>query len=66
MATFKVEQNALGVAMPKLKEGSNGKRVQGGHAPVAYRQRTTTWVTANTWAREPIHAWSRETIWDFA
>ena len=65
MATYKVERNTLGLAMPKIKEGTNGKRMQGGHAPTPYRQRTTTWASANTWAREPIHAWARETVWEY-
>jgi hypothetical protein len=67
MATFKVARNSLGIDMPKLKQrGTQGKRVQGGHAPMPYRSRTTSWATANTWAKEPVHRWSRETVWEFA
>jgi len=66
MATYKVERNALGTEMPKVKQGTQGKRIQGGHAPVAFRQRSASWASANAWAKEPIHRWSRETIWDFA
>jgi hypothetical protein len=36
---------------PKLVEGWIGKRVQGGHAPVPYRQRSADWGTANKHAR---------------
>lgn len=38
-------------AMPKLVEGKQGKRVQGGHAPVAYRSRCADWGSANKKAR---------------
>ncbi len=37
--------------MPKLREGWIGKRVQGGHAPVAYRSRSADWGMANKRAR---------------
>jgi len=66
MATFKVARDSLGIELPKVKQGTQGKRVQGGHAPTPYRQRTTSWASANAWAKEPIHRWSRETIWEFA
>jgi len=66
MGTHRVEKGKLGIPMPKLKErGTQGKRVQGGHAPVAFRSRTTSWATANSRATEPVHRWARETIWDF-
>ncbi len=43
---------AMGYAtMPKLKQGWIGKRVQGGHAPVAYRSRSADWGMANKKAR---------------
>ena len=45
----------LGIAMPKLKEGQYNLRVQGGHAPVPYRTRTTSWADANRWAKAPEH-----------
>jgi hypothetical protein len=50
-----VRKAVLGIDMPKLKTGCNGKRVQGGHPPVPYRQRTTTWGLANSFARVPQH-----------
>jgi hypothetical protein len=66
MATYQVGKGKLGSEMPKVKQrGTQGKRVQGGHAPMAFRSRTTSWATANTRATEPVHRWSRETIWDF-
>lgn len=53
-----VEKAVLGIDMPKLKEGWITKRVQGGHAPMPYRQRTTSWSLANAKARVPQHeAW---------
>jgi hypothetical protein len=36
---------------PKLREGWIGKRVQGGHAPVPYRQHSGNWGLANKCAR---------------
>ncbi len=37
--------------MPELRKGWIGKRVQGGHAPVAYRSRSADWGMANKKAR---------------
>jgi hypothetical protein len=37
--------------MPKLKQGWIGKRVQGGHAPMPYRQRSNDYGMANKVAR---------------
>lgn len=48
-----VRKDVLGIAMPKLKQGRIGKRVQGGHAPVPYRQHSNNWARANEFARVP-------------
>jgi hypothetical protein len=53
-----VRKDMLGIAMPKLKEGWINKRMQGGHAPVPYRQHSNNWARANTFARVPAaKAW---------
>lgn len=50
---YSVQAGALGIAAPKLKQGTRNKRVQGGHAPVAYRQHSNNWTRANKFARVP-------------
>jgi hypothetical protein len=49
-----VKAGVLGVAMPKQKEGWINKRMQGGHAPVPYRQHSGNFGRANTFARVPM------------
>ena len=41
--------------MPELKKGWVNKRVQGGHAPVPYRQHSNNMGRANVFARVPQH-----------
>ena len=42
------------IAVPlALKQGTQGKRMQGGHAPVPYRQHSNNWSRANAFARVP-------------
>jgi hypothetical protein len=48
-----VRKAVLGIAMPALKEGWIGKRMQGGHAPVPFRQHSNNYGRANTFARVP-------------
>ena len=48
-----VRKAVLGIAMPALKEGWIGKRMQGGHAPVPYRQHSANYGRANEFARVP-------------
>ena len=48
-----VDKGALGIAMPKRKVGWVGKRVQGGNAPVPYRQHSNNMGRANAFARVP-------------
>jgi len=48
-----VDKGALGIAMPKRKVGWVNKRVQGGHAPVPYRQHSNNMGRANVFARVP-------------
>ena len=48
---FKLDKGKLGIDMPKLKQGWIGKRVQGGHAPVPYRQQCGNFGRANKVAR---------------
>lgn len=50
---YVVKQGVIGVAMPNLKKGTRGKRVQGGAAPVPYRQHSGNLGKANAWARVP-------------
>lgn len=51
-----VARGALAIAMPPTKKGHVSKRVQGGHEPVAFRSRTTSWASANKWAKAPEYA----------
>lgn len=53
MAIHVIAKGKLGVDMPKLKQGWLGKRVQGGAAPVPYRQRCNDYAMANKFARVP-------------
>ena len=46
-----IKAGVLGVAMPKLKWGWINKRMQGGHAPVPYRQHSGNLGRANAHAR---------------
>jgi hypothetical protein len=48
-----VDKGALGIAMPELKKGWIGKRVQGGHAPVPFRQHSNNLGRASVCARVP-------------
>lgn len=48
-----VRKDSLGIAMPELKQGWVNKRMQGGHAPVPFRQHSNNWTRANTFARVP-------------
>ena len=48
---FSLDKGKLGVDMPKLKQGWIGRRVQGGHAPMPYRQRCSDYGMANKGAR---------------
>lgn len=48
-----VDKGALGIAMPKRKVGWVNKRVQGGHAPVPFRQHSNNMGRANVFARVP-------------
>ena len=56
MATYIVAKGVLGIVIPKLKQGTKGKRVQGGHVPVPYRQQSGNWTRANKFARVPAAA----------
>jgi hypothetical protein len=51
MAIHVIAKGKLGIDMPKLKQGWIGKRVQGGHAPVPYRQQSGNFGRANKVAR---------------
>lgn len=48
-----VQRGVIGVAMPNLKRGWRNKRVQGGHAPVPFRQHSGNLGKANVFARVP-------------
>jgi len=48
-----VRKAVLGIAMPELKQGWIGKRMQGGHAPVPFRQHSNNYGRANESARVP-------------
>ena len=48
-----VRKAVLGIAMPELKQGQMGKRMQGGHAPVPFRQHSNNWARTNKLARVP-------------
>lgn len=51
---YKIESGKLGIAMPKQKQGWINKRMQGGHAPVPYRQHSANYGRANSFARVPM------------
>jgi hypothetical protein len=53
MATYILAKHTLGIAPPPLKQGTQGKRMQGGHAPIPYRQHSNNWARANKFARVP-------------
>lgn len=53
MRTHIVAKNVLGIAPPKLRDGTWNKPKQGGHPPVPYRQHSNTWTRANKFARVP-------------
>jgi hypothetical protein len=53
MATHILAKHTLGIAPPPLKQGTQGKRMQGGHPPVPYRQHSNNWARANKFARVP-------------
>jgi len=53
MATHIMPKGALGIARPALKQGTQGKRMQGGHPPVPYRQHSNNWARVNRFARVP-------------
>lgn len=48
-----VRKDALGIAMPKRKVGTRNRPMQGGHAPVPYRQHSNNLTRANVFARVP-------------
>jgi hypothetical protein len=48
-----INKGALGIDMPKRKVGWVNKRMQGGHAPVPYRQHSGNLSRANSFARVP-------------
>ena len=51
MTTFVIAKGKLGIDMPKLKQGTLGRRIQGGHAPVPFRQHSGNLARANRFAR---------------
>jgi hypothetical protein len=53
MRTHTLAKRTLGIAPPPLKQGTLGKRMQGGHPPVPYRQHSGNWSRANKFARVP-------------
>ena len=48
-----VSKGVIGVAMPPLKQGTQGKRVQGGAPPVPFRQHSGNYGRASAFARVP-------------
>lgn len=48
-----ISKGAMGIAMPKRKAGTRNRPMQGGHAPVPFRQHSGNLSKANTFARVP-------------
>jgi hypothetical protein len=53
MRVHTIKKGTMGIDMPKCKEGWINKRMQGGHAPVPFRQHSGNLSRANTFARVP-------------
>jgi hypothetical protein len=49
-----VKAGVLGIAMPKRKVGTRNRPMQGGHAPVPFRQHSGNLSKANSFARVPM------------
>lgn len=51
MRVHTIKKGTMGIDMPELKKGWVNKRMQGGHAPVPYRQHSGNLGRANARAR---------------